>query len=219
MCFPSLSPLPLPSPTQTHGRLKPGIHRPRHAARFARKQVGQQASEDGSIVSHQLARVEVAQRAQQDGILRQPRGRTLGGGRHCQRRLDGAQLPVVVPVFGEHGFGERVERHKLAGQGAGGLEAFCHQHDFADEGQVGHRHGDGAEEGLKVGEGGWGGGKLSLCFPPSLSFLPPHHTHTHTQFLLTVRLSGNSARPEYPGFMVMNAMAVGTRGTVTPSHT
>lgn len=134
----------------------------------------------------QFSRVEIAQRAQQHGLLLGARG---GGParstRHGQGRLDGAQLPVVVARLGEGALGKAVEADEFAGEVARALEAFRHEHDLTDEGEVGQGHRDGAEEGLYERGGGVGGGRARRRKPNPLLPSPP----------LTLRLSGSSARP------------------------
>ena len=59
-----------------------------------------------------------------------------------------------VPALGQQVLAELVQDDELAREDLGRLEALCHEHDLADEGEVGHNHGHGSEQRLKGDEGG-----------------------------------------------------------------
>ena len=113
------------------------------------EQVVEQAHEDSVVVRGELSEVEVAQSLEQDLVLREMRLVALQTASDVQRRLDRAELPVVMRRRGEQILAESVEDHKLAREELGHLEALAHEHVLADHAEVGDAHGHRAEERLE----------------------------------------------------------------------
>ena len=67
---------------------------------------------------------------------------------HHQHGLDGPQPPVVVILLGQQLLAQRVQGDELPGQGLGLKESLRHEHDLADQPEIGDTHGTRPEENL-----------------------------------------------------------------------
>mmetsp|Transcript_21858 Transcript_21858/g.35397 ORF Transcript_21858/g.35397 Transcript_21858/m.35397 type:complete len:291 (+) Transcript_21858:7747-8619(+) len=120
-----------------------------HQVQHLGEQIVEKSHEDAVVVGGELAEVEVAERLEEDLILGEVRLVALHPPCHVQRRLDGAELPVVVRRRRQKVLAQRVEDDKLARQELGHEEPLTHEHVLADELQVRHAHGHRAEERLE----------------------------------------------------------------------
>ena len=65
-----------------------------------------------------------------------------------QHRLDGPQSPIIVILLGQQLLTQRVQGDELPGQGLGLKESLRHEHDLADQPEIGDTHGTRPEENL-----------------------------------------------------------------------
>jgi hypothetical protein len=96
-----------------------------------------------------LGRVGVPESAHEEGVLLKARAAPLHGTGNDEHRLDRAEAPVIMLLFGEKVLQQAVKSVELARKNLGRHEAFGHEHVLANQDEIRNHDGHGAEQSLE----------------------------------------------------------------------